>query len=111
MFTNLMASIGNASVWLMGLGSGPQPAPPLLINFVNTLRNIVTPVMVVVGIIALGLAIWIGFRLAMADEEGKRKEAKKQLMWAIIALGAVIILAFVFGFLPVIVTAFMPPAA
>jgi len=47
------------------------------------------------GFFAIGFAIWVGFKLASAEDEGKRKEAKKQLLWSIIAVVAVIVLAVI----------------
>jgi len=47
------------------------------------------------GFFAIGFAIWVGFRLASAEDEGKRKEAKKQLLWSIIAVVAIVVLIIV----------------
>jgi len=33
-------------------------------------------------------AIWIGVHFAMAEDEGKRKEAKQQLIWSLVAVVA-----------------------
>jgi len=43
------------------------------------------------GIGAVFLFLWIGFRLAKSEDEGKRKEAKKQMLWAFIAVFAIVI--------------------
>ena len=46
-----------------------------------------------IGIGVVGLAIYIGFKMATATDDSKRKDAKKQLIYAIIGvLGIVIII-------------------
>jgi len=44
--------------------------------------------LVVVAASAIMFAIWVAFKLAKAEDEGKRKEAKQQLMWSLIAIVA-----------------------
>lgn len=58
-----------------------------------------TAMLVMLGLIGAGaivFAIWVGFRLAKAEDEGKRKEAKQQLMWSIIAIAAVAVMFVLF---------------
>ena len=50
---------------------------------INRFTNPILGVLLGLGVL---LAIWIGVRLATAQDESKRKEAKAQLIWAIIAV-------------------------
>lgn len=54
--------------------------------------------LVVVGLAAVGFALYVAFRLAKAEDEGKRKEAKKQLIWSIIAVVSCILIFLVVQF-------------
>ena len=81
---------------LLGETGKEEAAPPA---FVTTLKLIQRPLdIVMVGIIALVaigavvFSIWVGFRLAKAEDEGKRKDAKQQLLWAIIAVVASVLI-------------------
>ena len=50
---------------------------------------------VVLGLLGVAAAlffVWIGFKLARAEDESKRKEAKKQMLFAVVAILGVIIL-------------------
>lgn len=58
-----------------------------------------TAMLVLLGLVGAGaivFAIWVGFRLAKAEDEGKRKEAKQQLMWSLIAVAAVAVMFVLF---------------
>jgi len=58
-----------------------------------------TAVLVLVMFGAIGFAIWVGIRLAKAEDEGKRKEAKQQLLWSLIAAVAAIVLLMLMNFI------------
>ena len=52
----------------------------------DPLQVIVIVMLALIALAAIIFAIWVGFRLARAEDEGKRKEAKQQLLWSIIAV-------------------------
>lgn len=59
------------------------------ITFIDSVKPILeTATLVVLGIIAsLGtvFGLYVGFKLARAEDEGRRREAKQQLLWSILA--------------------------
>lgn len=55
--------------------------------------------LVVVGIISVLFALWVAFRLARAEDAGKRREAKKHMIWAIIAAVALVAMFLVLNVL------------
>jgi len=103
MFGNVLARIGEYATGGGGsaMPMNPPPGNTAIWNIGQQLHsalNIVFNVALsLAAFVAIGLAIWIGFRLASAEDEGKRKEAKKQLLWAIIAVVGVIVLIVVFN--------------
>ena len=64
---------------------------------VDTISTILWIIIGVVGLAAVVYAIYLGFNLARASEQGKRDEAKKHLITVIIAI--VVTLALVIFFL------------
>jgi uncharacterized membrane protein len=66
---------------------------------IASIRDVLNPIfygaLILIGIVALVFAIYVGFRLARAEDESKRKEAKSQLLWSIIAVIVVIVVAVV----------------
>lgn len=61
----------------------------------------------IVGAVGAIYAIWLGIKLAKADEQGARDEAKKHLITVAIAVGVTIVLILFFNtFLPMILDAF-----
>ena len=74
-------------------------------DLTNIISSINTVISAALGIVTAGvviLAIFIAFKFFTADEEGKRKNAKSQLIYAII--GIVVLLALMI-FAPTITTA------
>ena len=73
-----------------------------LSNIITTINTVITSA---IGIVTAGvviLAIFIAFKFFTAEDEGKRKNAKSQLIYAII--GIVVLLALMV-FAPTITTA------
>jgi uncharacterized membrane protein YidH (DUF202 family) len=62
-------------------------------------RGVATFTLAAVAALAVVFAIWIGFKLATAEEDGKRKDAKMQLIYAIIGMIVAVSLALVVGLL------------
>ncbi len=61
----------------------------------------------IVGAVGAIYAIWLGIKLAKAEDQGKRDEAKKHLIAVAIAVGVTIVLILFFNtFLPMILDAF-----
>jgi len=76
-----------------------NPASPPhqeVVNALGTVENIIWIIInVLLGLLGVAAAlffVWIGFKLAKAEDESKRKEAKKQMLFAIIAVLGVVIL-------------------
>jgi len=75
---------------------GALRAPDELYEFLEVMQELMVPMIVAVGLIGVGLAIFIGFRLATADTDEKRTSAKKMMFYGIIGVGGLIILVFIF---------------
>ena len=90
----------------------------LLSDLFNVLSIVLWVVLGIVAAIGAIYAIYLGIRLARAEEQGKRDEAKKHLITVAIAVGVTIVLILFFNtFLPMILSAFkvgltefVPPA-
>ena len=68
--------------------------PQALVDVMTTIRNYSYWILGALSLIGIFFAIWVGFNLAKAEDEGKRKEAKKQLLWTLVAvIGIVLIIA------------------
>jgi len=64
----------------------------------ETLRNVHAIVGTIISIcqtLAVVLAVWIGWQLMKAEDEGKRKNAKMQLFYAVIGVVAVVLLEII----------------
>jgi len=75
------------------------PTEGVIHEVIRTIQIVMTSLLALLGMAAIVFAIYVGFRLASAEDEGKRKEAKKQLLWTIIAVIAVVLLIVVFSIL------------
>jgi len=93
LFSSMAARIGEFVFNLLNNPPVQQPPAVPARELANALRNIVNPILIVLGGLGALFAIYLGVRLATAQDESKRKEAKAQLMWAII--GIVLIFALV----------------
>ena len=61
----------------------------------ETTRIIMIILNAFLGLLGLAAAlffVWVGFKLAKAEDESKRKEAKKQMLFAIVAIIGVVVL-------------------
>jgi len=79
------------------------------VSHVVTIINIVmNTLMGLFSALAFLFLIYIGFRLAKAEDESKRKEAKKQMIYTIVAIVGVIVLIVLFNLviLPQVESAF-----
>ena len=95
-FENLKANLGNY-----------QGTYDVLTSVFNILSIVMWVVLGIVGAVGAIYAIWLGIKLAKADEQGKRDEAKKHLITVAIAVGVTIVLILFFNtFLPMILSAF-----
>lgn len=64
-------------------------------------------VLAVVGAVGAIYAIFLGIKLARAEEQGKRDDAKKHLITVCIAIGVTLALILVFNtFMPALISAF-----
>ena len=79
----------------------------LLTNVFNIIGIVLWVVLGLVAAIGAVYAIYLGVRLARADEQGKRDDAKKHLITVCIAVGVTIALIVFFNtLLPMIISAF-----
>jgi len=71
-------------------GGATSDAAENFVEFIDAVNPYIhtATLVVLVCIACLGViwGIWVGIRLAMAEDEGKRIEAKKQIMWSLIAI-------------------------
>lgn len=71
-------------------------ASNFMADFRDTLRPYLLIFFALVGSVALGYAIYLGFLLARAEDNEKRKKAKKRILMTLSSLMIVIILATIF---------------
>ena len=104
MLGNILAGVGRFGA-AMG---GYQGVTPLegeggdnFAGIENTLAwaiwDITWPILTVLAGLGTIFAIWLGVRLATAQDESKRKEAKAQLVWAILAVVIIVGIIGIFG--------------
>jgi len=74
------------------LGGGRDPFEAFIDEASGVLSALMIGMLAIIAAAAVVFAIWVGFRLAKAEDEGKRKEAKQQLLWSIIAVVATVAL-------------------
>jgi len=88
---NLLARIGGM------LAEPPIDADDVGLGLAYAIWDITWPILTVLAGLGTIFAIWLGMRLATAQDESKRKEAKAQLIYALIAIVVIIGLIAVFG--------------
>ena len=62
-----------------------------LIEVFNGLTNFLVPLLIATATAGMIYAVYLGVNLIRAEEAGKREEAKKRLIWAVV--GIVVIIA------------------
>lgn len=87
---NLMARFGSM------LALGDDAAGDIAQATFQAINDIVQPILLALAGIGLLFAIYLGVKLATAQDESKRKEAKAQLVWAIIATVIVVAIVGIF---------------
>ena len=76
-------------------------------NLIGIIETVLWIIIGVVGLAAVVYAIYLGFQLARASEQGKRDEAKKHLITVVIAIVVTLVLVIFFLYLlPGILSAF-----
>ena len=95
---NLMGMLARFNMQIADL-MGSVDIDDTLGDVVETVQTVFRILFGLIGLAAIVFAIWVGFRVASAEDEGKRKEAKKQLLWTIIAIFGVVLLVVVFEIL------------
>jgi len=91
MIGNALSAIGRRGSML----GNPTPGGAAA-TISQQIGQIAWPILAVIAGLGVLFAIWLGVRLATAQDESKRKEAKAQLIWALIAVVLVIGLMLVF---------------
>lgn len=85
----------------------PEAQKAVLTKVFDIIGIVLWVVLGVVAAIGAVYAIYLGVRLARADEQGKRDDAKKHLITVCIAVGVTIALIIFFNtLLPLIISAF-----
>ena len=74
--------------------------PDWVTNLVNWLKTFVVPILIVVAAVAAFYAIYVGVKLATAENADARQEAQKKLIYIIIALVVTIIMVILLFSLP-----------
>ena len=95
---------------LLGHGGYMQPVYDSVNHVVTVINIVMNTLMGLFSALAFLFLIYIGFRLAKAEDESKRKEAKKQMIYTIVAIVGVIVLIVLFNvvILPQVESAFPP---
>ena len=110
----MFSLLGLASSWSAffsqlktSLGEDYEGVYEVLNSVFNILSIVLWVVLGITGAVGAIYAIYLGVKLARADEQGKRDEAKKHLITVAIAVGVTIVLILFFNiFLPMILDAF-----
>lgn len=83
----------------MRLGNLLAQQDTTLVDVMSDIRVFLNIAMIgllaMIAVAGIILAIWIAIRLAKAEDDGKRKEAKAQLVWAIVGVLAAIVIAVI----------------
>ena len=96
-FSNFKADVGSEYEGSFGV----------LDTVFNVLSIVLWVILGIVGAVGAIYAIWLGIKLAKAEDQGKRDEAKKHLIAVAIAVGVTVVLILFFNtFLPAILSAF-----
>ena len=75
-------------------------------NALNIVTLVLWIILAVVGVAGVIYSIWLGVKLARAEEQGKRDEAKKHLITVVIAIAVTLVLVVFFNeILPLILGA------
>ena len=92
--------------FFQGLNTGEYAVSEVLGSVFNILSIVLWVVLGITGAAGAIYAIYLGVKLARADEQGKRDEAKKHLITVAIAVGVTVVLILFFNtFLPMILSA------
>lgn len=81
---------------VFGAGSAAAEAAAKAVNIIETSLWIIIGV---VGLAAVIYAVYLGFNLARASEQGKRDEAKKHLITVVISIVVTLVLVIFFLYL------------
>ncbi|MCL2770787.1 MAG: pilin [Firmicutes bacterium] len=93
---NMLATL---NAWALGIGQIAAAGPGSPDEWVKELSN-VTSMVTLVLMIAVGLGgtvycVILGVNLARAEDAEKRDEAKKRLIWALVGIGAIVVLSLI----------------
>ncbi|MDD4350899.1 MAG: hypothetical protein PHP83_01800 [Clostridia bacterium] len=92
--STILYNIANS---FMSLSSGSLAATPdWVLEIVRVLKSIVSPALIIVSAAGAIYSIVLGVKMAQADDQSKRDEAKKNLINVIIAVVATVLLIVLF---------------
>jgi len=108
MYSNLMAVAASWAQYIKTYVT--TDTNHILLKVFNIIDVALWVVLGIVGAIGAVYAIYLGVKLARADEQGKRDDAKKHLITVCIAVGVTLVLIIFFNtLLPMIIGAFSSP--
>ncbi|MBO5394709.1 MAG: hypothetical protein J6A28_02255, partial [Clostridia bacterium] len=93
------ATFGWGEYFNQVLGGADSEGAKAAQEVVNTISLVLWIIIGVVGLAAVVYAVYLGFQLARASEQGKRDEAKKHLITVIIAIVVTLVLVIFFLYL------------
>ena len=89
-----MGSLVNS---LLNVGTGTVGGTGNFLQGVNMIRDMANIVLGVVGVAVIFVAIWLAFKFFTAEDEEKRKNAKGQMIYAIIGVVAVLAIVIIWN--------------
>lgn len=85
---------------MFGKGAGETDTGFDWLNtLMNTTMTLINPVLIVVAVVGIIYAIWVGIKFVKADEKNEREEAKQKLIMVIVGIVVTLILIAVFYFM------------
>jgi len=73
-------------------GSDSETLDTVILGVYGAAQNLVTVVLQIICTVATVFAVWVGWQLMKAEDDGKRKQAKTQLLYTVIGLVAVVLI-------------------
>ena len=81
----------NKSFW----NTGADTEIPAIQQTYNAVASIVNIILQIIGTASIIFAVYVGWQLMKAEEEQKRTDAKKQLLYTVIGLVAIVLINFI----------------
>lgn len=92
----ILVNIANAFMSIGKVLGTPPNVPEWVDTFAGVLKSIVAPALIIVSAAGAIFAIVLGVKMAQADDQSKRDEAKKNLINVVIAVVCTVLLIVLF---------------